>query len=90
MARDQIENPPQHVETAPPGEIRPESSATLRYFSFGIAVAFVLPALALVIVGFGWGRVRVGLVGIALIVVLGTSYYLILWRIMKSRKIESA
>ncbi|HJU28328.1 MAG TPA: hypothetical protein VJ718_04115 [Candidatus Binataceae bacterium] len=43
----------------------------------------------MVVVGFEMGRVRVGLVGVALIVVLGTGYYLILWRVMKSRKIES-
>ena len=88
MPRYQIENPPEHQETAPQGEIRQEPRSTLRRFSVFIAAAFVLPALGMVIGGFDMGRKWVGIAGIVLLVSLGVLYFVILYHIMKSRKIN--
>ena len=61
--------------------------STLRRFSVFIAAAFVLPALGMVIGGFDLGRKWVGIAGIVLLVSLGVVYFVILYHIMKSRKI---
>lgn len=88
MARHQIENPPEHNDTAPQGEIRQEPASTLRNFSLFIAAAFALPALGMVIGGFGMGRQWVGIAGVLLLVGFGVFYFLILFQIMRSRKID--
>jgi len=88
MARNQIENPPEHEETAPQGEIRQEPMSTLRRFSIFIAAAFALPAVGMVAAGFEMGRTRLGVAGLVLLVGLGLVYFVILFQIMKSRKID--
>jgi hypothetical protein len=88
MARYQIENPPEHQDTAPQGEIRQEPMSTLRKFSIFIAAAFALPAAGMVAVGFEMGRPRLGVTGLVLLVGLGLMYFVILFQIMKSRKID--
>lgn len=88
MALHQIENPPEHQETAPQGEIRQEPLSTLRNFSLFIAAAFALPAIGMVIAGFELGREWLGVTGIILLVGLGILYFVILFQIMKSRKVD--
>ena len=88
MARHQIENPPEHHDSAPQGEIRQEPTSTLRNFSLFIAAAFALPALGMVISGFAFGRKWLGITGVLLLVGLGLLYFLILFQIMRSRKID--
>jgi len=88
MARDQIENPPTHVETAPPGEIRQEPLSTLRLFSLVIAIALALPAAGMVAGGFITARMWLGVTGLIILLALAIGYYLILWHIMKSRKLD--
>ena len=88
MARHQIENPPEHNDTAPQGEIRQEPASTLRNFSMFIAVAFALPALGMVISGFALRREWLGIAGVLLLVGFGVVYFVILFQIMKSRKID--
>jgi len=63
MAQEQVENPPAHADTAPQAEIRQESLDTLFVFSVAIAVSMVLPAIALVIVGFDSGIQQLGIFG---------------------------
>jgi hypothetical protein len=88
MPLHQIENPPGNQEHAPQGEIRQEPISTLRKFSLFIAAAFVLPALGMVIGGFELGRKWVGIAGLVLLVGLGVPYFVILFGIMKSRKVD--
>jgi hypothetical protein len=88
MPRNQIENPPTHAETAPQGEIRQEPLGTLRLFSLIIAIAFALPAAGMVAGGFITSRMWLGITGLIILVSLGVGYYLILWQIMKSRKLD--
>jgi uncharacterized membrane protein YqjE len=85
MTKDQTANPPEHANTAPAGEIRPEPKSTLRLFSVLIAVALALPAIALIVGGFEANRVSFEIVGFVLLFVIGIAYFVILWRIMKSR-----
>ena len=88
MALHQIENPPGHQETAPQGEIRQEPMSTLRKFSLFIAAAFALPAIGMVIAGFQMSRKWLGVAGVILLLGLGTVYFVILFQIMKSRKVD--
>jgi uncharacterized membrane protein len=88
MALHQIENPPEHQETAPQGEIRQEPMSTLRRFSLFIAAAFSLPALGMVIAGFELGRKWLAVTGLILLVGWGIVYFVILYQIMKSRKVD--
>jgi hypothetical protein len=88
MALHQIENPPGSQEHAPQGEMRQEPISTLRRFSLFIAPAFVLPAIGMVIGGFELGRNWVGITGVILLVGLGVPYFVILFQIMKSRKVD--
>ena len=88
MPLEQIENPPENRERAPQGEIRQEPVSTLRKFSLLIAAAFVLPALGMVIGGFEMGKKSVGIMGLILLVGLGVPYFVILFKIMKSRKVN--
>ena len=88
MALHQIENPPGSQEHAPQGEIRQEPISTLRKFSLFIATAFVLPAIGMVVGGFELGRKWVGITGLILLIGLGMPYFIILFKIMKSRKVD--
>ena len=88
MALHQIENPPENQETAPQGEIRQEPMSTLRRFSLFVAAAFVLPAIGMVVGGFEMGRKWLGLTGLVLLVGLGVLYFVILFQIMKYRKLD--
>jgi len=88
MPLHQIENPPGRQEHSPQGEIRQEPIWTLRRFSLIIAAAFILPALGMVIGGFELGRKWVGITGLILLVGLGVPYFVILFEIMKSRKVD--
>jgi hypothetical protein len=88
MALHQIENPPGSREHAPAGEIRQEPISTLRRFSLVIAAAFVLPAIGMVIGGFELGRKWVGIAGLILLIGLGVLYFVILVKIMTSRKVD--
>ena len=87
MALHQIENPPENQDSAPQGELRQEPMSTVRNFSVVTAIAFVLPALAMVIDGFTMGRKWIGVVGLILLVGFGVWYFVILFHIMKSRKV---
>jgi hypothetical protein len=92
MARAQIENPPEYVErpeNAPSGEIRQEPLSTLRIFSLATALAFVLPAVGMIVGGFIVGRMWIGITGVIIMTCFFVGYYLILWYIMKSRKLEA-
>jgi hypothetical protein len=89
MPRAQIENPPEHVENAPSGEIRQESLSTLRIFTILTAIAFVLPSVGMIIGGFSMGRMWLGIGGVIILTCLFVGYYVILWYIMKSRKLEA-
>ena len=93
MPRAQIENPPDHLENgpenAPSGEIRQEPISTLRIFTLMTALAFVLPAVGMIIGGFALGRMWLGITGVIILTCLFVGYYLILWYIMKSRKVEA-
>jgi hypothetical protein len=88
MALHQIENPPENQQTAPQGEIRQEPMSTLRRFSLFIAAAFALPAIGMVVGGFEMGRNWLGLIGLILLVGLGVLYFVILFQIMKTRKVD--
>ena len=57
----------------------------MRLFSVLIAVALALPAIALIVGGFETNRVSFEIVGFVLLFVIGIAYFVILWRIMKSR-----
>jgi hypothetical protein len=88
MPLHQIENPAGNQEHAPLGEIRQEPISTLRRFSLFIAAAFVLPAIGMVIGGFEHGRKWVGIAGLILLIGLGVLYFVILVKIMTSRKVD--
>ena len=88
MPLHQIENPPGKRKNAPQGEICQEPMSTLRRFSLFIAAAFALPAIGMVIGGFELDRKWVGITGLILLVGLGVVYFVILFEIMKSRKVD--
>ncbi len=64
--------------------------STLRNYSLFIAAAFALPAIGMVVGGFALGRNWVGIAGLLLLLGLGVVYYVILFEIMKSRKVDPA
>jgi hypothetical protein len=88
MARHHIENPPEHQDPAPQGEIRQEPLPTIRAFSLFIAAAFALPAIGMAAMGFEMGRTWVGVGGLILLLGLGTLYYVLLYGVMRTRKID--
>jgi hypothetical protein len=86
MAREQIENPPEHAADAPQAELRQEPLSKLWVFSVAIAISLVLPVIGLIIGGFDSGILKLGVFGLALMLVMGIAYYLILWMVLKSRQ----
>jgi hypothetical protein len=52
MALDQIENPPEHADVAPAGEIRTEPRPVLILFTAVIVLSLILPLVVLIAVGF--------------------------------------
>jgi len=85
MALDQVENPPEHADVAPAGEIRNEPRRVLRLFTFVIVIALILPVVGLVAVGITAGRMELSAIGLGMIAVLGISFSITLWKIISSR-----
>lgn len=88
MALHQIENPPEHRDTAPEGEIRQEPIETLLGFTSFIATAFALPAMGMAIAGFESDRESAGIIGLVLLLAMGVVNFVILFQIMKSRQLD--
>jgi hypothetical protein len=86
VAVEQIENPPGHTETSPQAELRQEPLPNLLVFSVAIAVALVLPVIGLIVGGFSGGIPNLGIFGVALMLIVGTLYFWILWTVLKSRQ----
>ena len=85
MPLDQVENPPEHAHSAPPGEIRQEPRRVLILFTWIIALALVVPLLALVFEGVRIKHFELFAIGSALIVFLGIGFLLLLWKMISSR-----
>jgi hypothetical protein len=86
MAQEQVENPLERAANAPQAELRQEPLQTLWLFSVAIAISLVLPVIGLIIGGFDSGIFQLGVFGLALMLVMGTAYYSILWMVLKSRQ----
>jgi hypothetical protein len=89
MALNQVENPPEHANTAPPGEIRQEPRPVLALFTWIIGLALIIPIVALVYEGFGMKHFDLSIIGGILILILGTAFLLLLWRMISSRKAQN-
>jgi uncharacterized membrane protein YqjE len=85
MALDQIENPPEHAHSAPAGEIRNERRPVLRWFTFIVTVALLLPFAALVAIGVKTGRREYSAIGLGMVLILGLASSIVLWTIISSR-----
>jgi|SRR6516165_8726316 hypothetical protein len=85
MAFDQVENPPNHADTAPPGEIRTEPPPVLRRFTLGIVTALLLPSVAFFLEGYRSHRTELIEIGFAFLVLLGGFFAVLLWKIISSR-----
>jgi hypothetical protein len=85
MALEQVENPPEHADSAPPDEIRQESRRVLVLFTWIIGLALVVPLLALVFEGFRIKHFELFAIGGILIVILGVGFLLLLWKMISSR-----
>jgi hypothetical protein len=86
MAIDQVENPPEHAHSAPPGEIRQEPRSVLAMFTWIVGLALIIPILALVVEGVGMKHLVLSTIGGSLIVILGTAFLILLWKMISSRK----
>ena len=85
MALDQVENPPEHADSAPAGEVRIEPRPVLRLFTIVIVVSLILPLVGLIAVGLTMKRLELSAVGLALVVLLGSVFSIVLWKIISSR-----
>lgn len=85
MALDQVENPPEHADVAPAGEIRNEPRRVLRLFTLMIVIALILPVVGLVAVGFEARRIELSAIGLGMIAIFGIAFSIILWKIISSR-----
>lgn len=85
MRTDQLENPPEHSQSAPQGEIREQPVKTLQTFTIAIALAFALPAIVLVGLGVDLGRNGILYAGIVLFIGLLVFCSVSLWKIIASR-----
>jgi hypothetical protein len=87
MVLDQLENPREHADTAPAGEIRDEPRPVLMTFTLIVVVALLLPLSAFVFEGLYYGRKELAEVGTLFVVVFGTLFAVVLWKIIASRGI---
>jgi hypothetical protein len=85
MALDQVENPPEHADVAPAGEIRNEPRPVLGLFTVVIVAFLILPLIGLIAVGFTTKRPEFSAIGIALLALFGSAFSIALWKIISSR-----
>jgi hypothetical protein len=88
MVLDQLENPREHADTAPAGEIRDEPRPVLMRFTLIVVVALLLPLSAFVFEGLYYGRKELAEVGTLFVVVFGALFAVVLWKIIASRGIS--
>jgi hypothetical protein len=85
MAKDQLENPPEHADVAPAGEIRIEQRPVLRWFTLAIVIALMLPLIGFLASGVATNRMEFWYLGVGMIVILGIAFAIMLWKIISSR-----
>jgi hypothetical protein len=80
-----VENPPEHSDVAPAGEVRNEPRPLLRLFTVVIVIALVLPLVSLVAMGFATRRPEFSAIGLGMIALFGSAFSIALWEIISSR-----
>ena len=85
MTLDQVENPPEHSDVAPAGEVRNEPRPLLRLFTVVIVIALVLPLVSLFAMGFATRRPEFSAIGLGMIALFGSAFSIALWEIISSR-----
>jgi hypothetical protein len=88
MVLDQLENPLNHADTAPAGEIRDEPRSVLKRFTLIVVISLLLPLTVFVVEGLYYNRTELAEVGIIVVVVFGILSAAVLWKIIASRGIS--